>query len=302
MTSPGLPEPVREGVKEALEERGKPAPSVAGVTPVGGGSINASARIDFDDGTSAFLKWNPEAPRGFFTAEADGLRAIRDAGPVRVPEVLGLGERDGEPSWLLLELVPRGGDRPDFADDLASGLVVLHRSGEGPVGWERDNFIGSLPQSNTPREEWSEFWTRERLEPQLRRARNGGWFEGEAAAWDRLLHRVPELLEAADAEGPALLHGDLWSGNVYPGPGGEPVLVDPAVYRGHREVDLAMAELFGGLPEDFFLRYRRAWPLPPGYDEVRRDLYQLYYLLVHVNLFGSSYVAGTMERVRRLTE
>ncbi|MFG1691447.1 fructosamine kinase family protein, partial [Gemmatimonadota bacterium] len=163
------------------------------------------------------------------------------------------------------------------------------------------NYIGALPQSNGPGTEWADFWRDERILPQVERARDAGHFPGrESEELDTLLEALPGILEGAGDDGPSLLHGDLWSGNVYPGPAGEPVLIDPSVYRGHREVDLAMSELFGGFPPSFYDAYHEAWPISPRYDAVRRDAYQLYYLLVHVNLFGFGYVGSSMSAVRRL--
>ncbi|HEX2092388.1 MAG TPA: fructosamine kinase family protein, partial [Longimicrobiaceae bacterium] len=161
-----------------------------------------------------------------------------------------------------------------------------------------DNFIGPLPQPNAPAAGWAEFWRDRRLEPQLRRARDAGHSPGPPADWERLFARLPGLLAPAERDGSSLLHGDLWSGNVVAGAGGEPWLVDPAAYRGHREVDLAMAGLFGGFSARFHAAYAEAWPLLPGYPEGRRAVYQLYYLLVHVVLFGGGYVERTRAALR----
>lgn len=301
-----LPPSVRDGVVRVLAEgRGRVA-SIAGADRVGGGCINPSARIETDDGEAFFLKWNAETP-GLFVPEADGLRALAGAlegageaaAGLRVPAVRGVGRGEEGPGWLLLEFVPRGRPADDYAERLGRGLAALHRRRDGGWGWEGDNYIGSLPQSNEPRSSWAEFWAEERLRPQLRRAHDAGFFQESRADWKRLLEGVEERTRPAEAEGPSLLHGDLWSGNVYPGPAGEPVLVDPAVYRGHREVDLAMTELFGGFSPGFYRAYRRARPLPAGYEERRRALYQLYPLLVHVNLFGAGYVGRTLRALRR---
>ncbi len=306
----GLPPGVRDGVTAALEERlGRP-PSIASARSVGGGCINPSARIEIDGGDAFFLKWNAEHPE-LFVPEADGLEALSRAGGPRIPEVLGVGSGGGEaPGWLLLEFIPRGRPGPGYDRTLAEGLAKIHgEDGAAPSdapgpesgtgwGWHRDNFIGSLPQSNTPHPGWSAFWIEERIRPQLALARDRGFLREGDASWDELFRRADELLAAGEEDGPSLLHGDLWSGNVYPGPGGEPVLVDPAVYRGHREVDLAMTELFGGFGDGFHESYREARPLVPGYRKARRHLYQLYPLLVHVNLFGGGYA----ERARNALE
>lgn len=178
---------------------------------------------------------------------------------------------------------------------LGTGLASLHRVRAERHGWPSDNVIGSLPQANGWMDEWPAFWRERGLGPQLRLAYDSGWFEPSARRrFDALLDRLDEFLAPAAEDGPSLLHGDLWSGNVHPTADGEAALIDPASYHGHREVDLAMAELFGGFDTTFHDAYREAWPLADGYDEARRAIYQLYYLLVHVNLFGGGYVARTL--------
>jgi len=296
-----LPAGVEAGVARALEDRSGAPVRVTGVHRIGGGSINTAARIETDAGRTAFVKWNAGADPRMFVVEAEGLRAL-GAGPLRVPEVLGVGSGDAGrgTGWLLLEHVSQGRAGPGYGGRLGEGLAGLHRTRSGPgdpdrFGWPGDNFIGSLPQANTPGDDWATFWRDRRLEPQLRAARDAGFLGGRRGlAVEHLLHRVDEALAPVADEPPALLHGDLWGGNAYAGPEGEPVLIDPAVYRGHREVDLAMSELFGGFPADFLDAYDAAWPLPAGYPEVRRPLYQLYYLLVHVNLFGAGYTGSTL--------
>ncbi|NIP57798.1 MAG: phosphotransferase [Gemmatimonadetes bacterium] len=278
-------------------EAGRPV-EIADLRSVGGGCINPSARLETGEGAAYFLKWNARHP-GLFVPEADGLRALASSEAVRVPRVVGV--KDGgedDPGWLLLEYVPRGSSGPGYGRRLGRELAALHRNRSDAWGWPSDNFIGSLPQPNRRRATWAEFWAEERLQPQLARARASGHRPGTEEAWAELFSRIEELVGPAGDEGASLLHGDLWSGNVYPDTRGAPVLVDPAVYRGHREVDLAMTELFGGFPSSFLDAYRESWPLAPGYEEGRRALYQLYPLLVHVNLFGGSYVAATGRALR----
>lgn len=291
-----LPDPVRR----RLEERFGP---VRGAAPVGGGCINQPTRVELADGP-AFLKYNAAAPPGFFAAEARGLSALRSlAAELRVPEVRAVFDAaaegaPGEPAWLLLEWIEPGQGGAEHDERLGRGLAMLHRAGDGGWGWEEDNFIGPLPQANTPAGTWAEFWLERRLEPQLRAARGCGADVGPRGEWERLLARLPDLLAEAEEDGPSPLHGDLWSGNVMAAASGETCLVDPAAYRGHREVDLAMAELFGGFSARFHAAYAEAWPLRPGYREGRRAAYQLYYLLVHVVLFGGGYAAHTRAALR----
>ncbi|MGW8265443.1 MAG: fructosamine kinase family protein [Longimicrobiales bacterium] len=313
-----VPRAVLSAVQAALGAREGPSTAIRAAGPVGGGCINPSARLEGDDGEVYFLKWNDSAPPGMFEAEADGLRALAAPGALRVPEVLGWGEGTTreDPGWLLLEYVPRGAADRDYGVRLGEGLAHLHtsvtshsspeskRTAEGiSFGWHRDNFIGSLPQGNREAETWAAFWRDTRLGPQLELARELGFFRGqEGRTLDRLLSRLEDILPPDGGQGPALLHGDLWSGNYYPDPSGAPVLIDPAVYRGEGEVDLAMMELFGSLPTGFLEAYEAVRPVPAEYGSFRRDLYQLYYLLVHVNLFGRSYVGGTLAAARRVLQ
>lgn len=288
------------------------------ISPLAGGCVSPAARLRTSNGLNAFVKWSLDGPSGQFQAEAEGLRALARAadGQLRVPEVLGVGDNGAGVAWLLLEFItpdpasgranPQYRGEVSFGVRLGRGLAALHRAappqaGNETYGWRCDNFIGPLPQRNTPSGSWSDFWRNERLIPQLARARKAGYFKGsEAGQWDEVLEALDRLLEGAELDGPSVLHGDFWSGNAFAGPGGEAVVIDPAVYRGHREADLAMAELFGGFPGDFLPAYREAWPLRPGYERVRRDVYQLYPLLVHVNLFGGGYAARVSEKLQQL--
>lgn len=305
-----VPELVIQNVERVLEEKsGRPA-RVTSTAPIGGGCINPSAMLETESEGRFFLKWNPASPGGMFEAEADGLTALAGAGTLRVPEVLGHGGsgNNSNPAWLLLEFIPQGRPGADYGRRLGEGLADLHSSGptgssspgEDSYGWHRDNFIGSLHQENGPSDEWALFWRDRRLAPQLALARTQGHFAGaRGEALDDLLDRMEEVMTGSSRDGPALLHGDLWSGNYYAGPMGEPVLIDPAVYMGAGEVDLAMMELFGSFPRGFTEGYGSRREMAPEYEAFRRDLYQLYYLLVHVNLFGGSYVGGSLAAAER---
>jgi protein-ribulosamine 3-kinase len=303
-----LPEHIAEPVRRALEEHhlGRRIQEAA---EVGGGCINHGARILTDTGASLFLKWNDGAPVAMFSDEADGLRALARAGPLRVPAPIAWSapprddhEPDGKPtpSWLLIEYVPPGPTTPGVEERLGEGLAAIHSSGgslSDAFGWRRDNWIGSLPQANEPMRSWADFWRDRRIAPQLERAREHGHLAD--GVFDRVVDSMDVAL--ADIETPDLLHGDLWAGNWFASAAEEPVLIDPAVYLGHGEVDLAMSELFGGFGRRFYEAYRAARGVDEAYDDFRRDLYQLYYLLVHVNLFGASYEAGSLRAARRVT-
>lgn len=278
--------------------------AVAEVRRVSGGSISEAVRIEAAAGT-LFLKHGEAAPAGLFRAEAEGLEALRRApGEIVVPEVLALhdpeeAEGGAGPRWIALEWLEPAPLGPVQAERLGRGLATLHSTVVGEWGWWRGGFIGSLPQPNAGAPDWPTFWWTRRLEPQLRLAGDPHGLGGREE-WARLERLLPETLEPGNAAGAALLHGDLWSGNVLPLADGRVALVDPACYRGHSEVDLAMADLFGGFPDSFRAAYAEILPQTPGYHEVRRGVYQLYYLLVHVNIFGGGYVERTARLLRRV--
>lgn len=297
-----IPQPISKAVEAALRQHLGRDPAPLTAIPVGGGCISPAARVECATGDVVFLKWSgPGTLPGLFEAEARALEALRAADAVRVPVVIDHGASPSGHEWILMEWLQPGRPRPRHWERLGEGLATLHRTRADRYGWPADNYIGSLPQANGWLDDWAEFWRTRRLEPQLRMAYDAGWFDPtERARFDRLLGRLDELLAPAAGDGPSLLHGDLWNGNVHPTADGEPALIDPASYYGHREVDLAMSELFGGFGPGFYGAYREAWPLAEGYDEVRRRVYQLYYLLVHVNLFGAGYVGRTLEVLRQI--
>lgn len=271
--------------------------TIAAVVPVGGGCINNGARVATDSGAALFLKWNDVAPAGMFEAEADGLAALAAATPLRVPEPVACGGAANGAAWLLMEYIAPGRSHVETEQTLGRGLAAMHtRATDGGFGWERDNWIGALDQRNGTSDRWADFWRVSRIEPQLELARRHG--RARDATFDRVVDAIPEAL--ADVERPELVHGDLWGGNWFPSDEGQPVLIDPAVYRGHGEVDLAMSELFGGFGRGFYDAYDEVRTIDRAYHAYRKALYQLYYLLVHVNLFGGAYEAGSLQAARRV--
>jgi protein-ribulosamine 3-kinase len=261
---------------------------VRAATPVGGGCVSPAFRVDLADGRTCFVKAAPAgAAPDLLHREAEALDRIGAAGVVRVPAVLGVGAGVLALEWLEPGVPPAGA----WAE-LGRCLAVLHGMRAAAPGLEADNYIGPLPQANAAMDSWADFWAERRLGPQLDRAA-GSLPPRVLAGFEQLLVRLPELLAPAEEEGASLLHGDLWSGNVHMTAAGA-ALVDPSSYFGHREVDLAMAALFGGFGPGFEAAYAGEWPLLHGWRR-RRAVYQLYYLLVHVNLFGGSY-AGATER------
>lgn len=274
-----LPDTIHSNVESAL------GTSIHSISPASGGSINQAARLE-TAGTTAFLKWHPDPPPAMFEVEADGLRRIADTDTVRVPEVLAVDEE-----WLLLEWLPiTSTGNSDAGAALGRQLAELHRATASAYGLGYDNYIGSTPQKNDWFDDWTTFWCERRLRPQLELAEQNGHMPARRR---RLIDRMMERAEDWFSHEPpaSLLHGDLWGGNWVTLEGGEPALIDPAVYHGDREADLAMTQLFGGFPQAFHASYRETWPLPAGYEE-RRDLYNLYHLLNHLNLFGGSYGAS----------
>lgn len=270
--------------------------------PVGGGCIHSAWRLDLADGSRLFAKTNGASSLPLLEAEADGLQALAAAageeGP-RVPVPLACGLAG--PSavlvlpWLDLESGRSAAHGPQW-HRLGAALAGLHRHSltrscvvedrVGTVfGWPRDNVIGAFPQRNGWDDDWGRFFVERRLAPQLEHLARSGTPLRQAPS---LLERAGQWLAEHQPE-PCLVHGDLWSGNAAITAGGQGAIFDPAVYRGDREVDLAMARLFGGFPEAFFEGYEAAWPLPAGH-RFRRDLYNLYHLLNHANLFGGSYL------------
>lgn len=311
-----VPDPIRSAIEAALADRTGEAASITGTGAVGGGCISPTAKLETEAGPFFLKMGGPDLPDGLLAAEARGLRALGQAGEVRVPTVVAestgretaararsgaVADDDAAaatadsamPAWLLLEWLEPGSAGPDAWSRLGTELAALHRHRADRFGADADNYIGSLPQANHPTDRWPEFWITRRLEPQLRQANDRGLMgRDDRRRFDALFGHLHEILAPGDDDGPSLLHGDLWGGNVHMTADGA-AIIDPSVYHGHREVDLAMADLFGGFPDDFFSAYDDAWPLHPGYDPTRRAVYQLYYLLVHVNLFGSGYVART---------
>jgi fructosamine-3-kinase len=238
-------------------------------------------------GKPCFLKTNTAAFADAFAAEADGLAALAASG-LPVPSPIRHGG-EGATAFLLLELLELRSSGDSAA--LGRSLAALHARPGAQFGWTRDNFIGATPQANAWHENWAEFFRRRRIEPQLALAHSNGF--------DLEPPNVEAILAGHDPQ-PALLHGDLWSGNVGFVDAG-PVFFDPAVYYGDREADLAMTELFGGFPKAFYAAYEAALPLRTGY-ETRKHLYNLYHLLNHLNLFGGGYLAQVRATLRLLRE
>lgn len=258
---------------------------------VGGGSINEAFACTLGDGRAVFVKANPGSDPRMFPCEARGLAWLEAADAIRLPKVLAVNAAGAGEPFLVLEMLVAGRRRKDYDELLGRGLAQLHLAGAESFGFTEDNFLATLDQDNTVSGDWPSFYARQRLEPLVRAAISAGHVgPGWLDEFEPLFERMAEV--TGPAEPPARLHGDLWSGNLHADQTGTPVLIDPAVYGGHREIDLAMLRLFGSPSRRFFDAYNEAYPLAPGHEQ-RVELYQLYPLLAHVNLFGRSYVGST---------
>jgi fructosamine-3-kinase len=264
-------------------------------TAIGGGCINQAYRICGLDHRQFFIKLNVSASHAMFIAEVAGLNSIAATNTIRVPRPIAHGVA-GKQSYLVLEhleMSPRGD-----AKLLGEQLAALHRCTGKSIGFSTDNFIGVTPQPNGWSDNWIDFWREQRLGFQLRLAAENGYGGQLQGLGEKLLDVLPAFFESYTPQ-PSLLHGDLWGGNHAYLADGTPTFFDPAAYYGDREADLAMTELFGGYSADFYTAYRAAYPLHEGYP-LRRDLYNLYHILNHANMFGGGYVRQAEEMTRQL--
>jgi fructosamine-3-kinase len=255
-----------------------------------GGCISTAALLITSFG-HFFLKWNT-LNQSIFEAEESGLTLLRNSCAVKIPEVYAVG-RINDLSFILMEFLEHGNADHLSYEQLGRNLAALHANSSEFFGLSEDNYIGSLDQKNEPKNDWLTFFIENRLNVQAGLAYYNGLVDKD---WlQRFKSIYPYLEDFFPNEQPSLLHGDLWSGNIHAGPNGDFYLIDPAVYFGHREAELAFTELFGGFQPHFYGAYHEVFPLQPGYSQ-RKDVYNLYPLLVHANLFGASYLRG-VERV-----
>lgn len=261
------------------------------VRPLSGGDINDVYLVQGED-VDCVIKLNSSGmPSDVFRLEMAGLNSLGALGFLHVPTVFGVSEVDGVQAIVLEHLQSGKGDVQNFGRALAK-----HHSVRQPkYGWEKDNYIGRLPQVNTPEASWEEFWSEHRISPLVRSLRDEGALQSsEVRVFDELVNRTSSIVPY---EHPSLLHGDLWSGNVLPTKDSYAV-IDPAVYAGHREMDLAMMKLFGGFSDSVFSSYQEVYPLETGWEE-RIGFHQLYPLLVHARMFGGLYIQQSVEAARR---
>lgn len=244
-----------------------------------------------------FRKQGPPYALVMFEAEAEGLAELRKAGVLRVPDVFDVGS-DANGAYIEMERLELERGRERDAARLGTELAMLHRHTADLHGWHRDNTIGPTPQHNPQTADWVAFFRAHRLQFQLDLAARNGYTGELQDLGDRLAEQLGDLFEGYNPA-PSLLHGDLWAGN-WGVADGVPVIFDPAVYYGDRETDIAMTQLFGGFGSAFYREYERAWPLASGSAE-RLELYKLYHVLNHLNLFGTGYLGQALSILRRLT-
>jgi len=263
------------------------------VRPIGGGNTSRAFAVKSSNG-NFFIKTNRAGLVDMFEKEVKNLELLRNVLPDNTPEVVGFGTID-HISYFILKLIEPGKRVADFWADFGRTLAILHKVTSTTFGLEYDNYIGSLPQSNKQNNNWVDFFIEERILPQAKKAEKVLGPEIMVMI-EKLGNRLPDLLTQSR---PTLLHGDLWSGNFTLNQSGTVCLVDPATYYGNREIEIAFTKLFGGFEDEFYQAYNEILPLDKGFYDTRMDIYNLYPLLVHVNLFGGWYVASVRETLKR---
>ncbi|MCK5701055.1 MAG: fructosamine kinase family protein [Cyclobacteriaceae bacterium] len=260
-----------------------------------GGCINNALKLITTEG-DYFLKWQSGIPEDMFQKEAEGLRLLLMSGAIKIPKVIAYGKLEGK-HYLLMENIESVSPTNDYWENFGISLADMHRNNSAEkYGLDHDNYIGKLHQPNDVNEDWIDFFSRNRLEYQLRLAIENRMVSNSFIdRYRKFYELLPDLLPV---DQPALLHGDMWSGNVLVGNDGKVCLIDPAVYYGHREIELAFTQMFGGFDYDFYTAYTATYPLEPGFEE-RVSIYNIYPHMVHVNLFGQSYLNGVESVLKR---
>lgn len=265
------------------------------MAPVAGGCINECFEVQTSHGKFFLKKNDAKAYPKMFDSEAKALELLNGRVEGIAPEVIFNGE-DGDEIFLILQWIEKGIPRQTFWDDFAQKLSILHHGTNKMFGLDHSNYIGSLLQHNEPMQEWNSFFILQRIEPQLKKAIDEKILSKEIhRSFEKVFVKLADIFPPAT---PSLLHGDLWSGNFMVAEDGCVRLIDPAVYYGHREMDLAMTKLFGGFDNSFYSAYNNYFPIEKNFDK-RADVFNLYPLLVHVNLFGGSYVNEVLAIVKR---
>ncbi|QJD98163.1 fructosamine kinase family protein [Mucilaginibacter robiniae] len=265
------------------------------VSPISGGDINEAYCLHTNTGKYMMKLNSKQAYPGMFACESEGLNAIQSTQTIAVPEVV-LQSDFEQDSYLILEWIDATHATPATSRKLGEQLAAMHRHTAGQFGFHQDNYMGSLPQSNRKHDTWRSFFIEERLQPMVQRALNKRLLQNaEANQFEQLYLHLGDWFEE---EVPALIHGDLWGGNYLIGADGKPYLIDPAVSYGHREFDLAMTTLFGGYSREFYEGYQNTFPLAQDWEQ-RSHLWNLYPLLLHLNLFGLGYLSRVKDCLKK---
>ncbi len=285
----------KEIVQGIINESIADQPAVAGISPVSGGCIHNAQKITTSQG-NYFVKLNNASDLNMFETEYSGLQLLAEAGEINVPEPISSGVIDGQ-AFLLLNFINSSVRKGGFWNDFGSSMARLHKFHQNDrYGLSYSNYIGRLDQYNEFSDDWISFFIEQRLAIQLRLAFDNGYIDKSYLNnCTRFYRQLPGLLPA---EPPSLLHGDLWSGNFMTGEAGQPVIIDPAVYYGNREIELSFTKMFGGFDQQFYRSYMEEYPLELGFED-RVDIYNIYPHLVHVNLFGPSYLGGVTPVIRK---
>lgn len=281
--------------QKAIESsRGKKA-EILRVSIVGGGSINDARRLETTEGTF-FAKINSAgAYPSMFEAESSGLKFLKERCEFRIPNPIATGITE-EFQWILMENINSTQRKLDFWEEFGRKLADMHKQSADYFGLEENNYLGSLLQKNDKCDTWESFFAEMRIAPQLEMAKHNEQASSEfLRLFDKMLSRIERYFPK---ESPAALHGDLWTGNFMTDSQGDAVIFDPAVYYGHREMDIGMSKLFGGFDKRFYDAYNEVFPLETGWEE-RIHVANLYPLLAHVNLFGGSYTGQVIQILRK---
>jgi len=283
--------------KSAIHDELGSAVSLNKVDLVAGGSISEARTLHTSKGIFFAKLYDAHHAQGMFACEERGLRFLKEHSEFAIPSPVVVGIT-GEFQWIIMEHVPGGTRAHDFWPTYGHRLALMHRQSADFFGLEYDNYLGSLVQSNGRYDAWPDFFREKRLMPQIELAKaKGKCSEQMERGFEKLFKKLDGFFPK---EAPAALHGDMWSGNFMTNSSGEAVIFDPAVYYGHREMDLAMTKLFGGFDEAFYQAYHEAYPFEHGWEE-RIEVANLYPLMAHVNLFGGSYVSEVVALLRKHT-
>jgi len=290
-----MPDNIKLSIQYLLAEKLGPGLKIEEISELSGGSINEAARIKTNKGIF-FAKCNESKKfPGMMAAEVKGLELLRNANAISIPEVIAQ-KTISNTQYLILEYINGPSTKKDLWEDFGRSLARLHKHSAEKFGLDHPNYIGSLPQNNRQHDKWPEFFILERLEPQIKMAVDGKQISRNVISqFGKLFSSLNTIFSQ---EKPSLLHGDLWSGNFLTGSNGQPCIIDPAVYYGHREMDIAMTKLFGGFSPGFYEGYLSEFPLEKGWEK-RAEVCNLYPLMVHVNLFGGSYVDQVESTLKR---